>query len=257
LLAQSQLHVDSEDIQSYQDKVVALIESAVNLKTTRVKQKNISEIFDPLTKTQLFKIEGNKEVIEVPSHIFLKILGECETDALGFYDMETGKIFLDREKWCFSTLIHETLHSRSVFSQSLYHSNLEFVADGLTELFVGLILEKALSDCHKQWQTIDDCFHNYYEEKVQTWHYLTFKMSFEPIIRLYFDLSIKNPLKELGKILESTCKNDCADLFANYNPQDRSFYKRFQALLNKAFPTEFTEFMSSDLRDVIKLKQLT
>lgn len=254
--AQSRCSLKANDPKACLAAIVSLIEDVFDLRTNRTKPIGPSEIIDPLTSNVLVKTTPTEEVIEVTPDIFSKIFGHHEEGVLGCYDIPTGKIFLIKEKWCFSTIIHEALHGRSIFSKTPLPSNLEFAIEGITEHLVGVVLKKALPECYKQWQTIDFCFHNYYEEFVKPWYYLSYRMDFRPIIQLYFDLNEKNPIRELGKILERAFDNGCAKLFEGHSPERTSFFQDFRDALGKAFKADFAEFMNTDLRESIILDKL-
>jgi hypothetical protein len=204
----------------------------------------------------LLKMDTTEEIRVVPSYIFPKVIEDYEEGICGSYSVENKRIILNEGQWCFSTLIHETLHSRSVFSKQIYSPNLQFVYEGITELLVGLTLKEKLPECYKQWQTIDNCFHNAYDTFVKPWYFLMHKIDFSPIIQLYFNLNDSHPLKQLGKILEKACNNGFAKLFGNYSPEKNKFFDDFRDVLGKAFPIEFATFFETDLRESILLSSL-
>lgn len=73
----------------------------------------------------------------------------------GVYFSKGNKILLNDEKWCKKTLIHESLHSVSIFN---YPSNSAFFkmtlpfAEGLTEFLTGLLLWRTHNDCYENWR---------------------------------------------------------------------------------------------------------
>ncbi len=213
-------------------------------------------IIDPLTKKILLTIKDAGQAIELEPDCFSRLLEPSENDVTGFYDIEKGIIFLNQGKWCLNTLTHETLHSRSVFSRTPFSANIGFVLEGITELFVGLTFERTLSECNKEWQTIDECFHNDYEEYVKPWHYLQYKFDFLPIEQLYFNHRVRNPIKELGLILERNGCDGCASLFSSYSKNRTAFFEDFKDILGRTFSSEFADFMRTDLRQTIALTEL-
>lgn len=254
--AKKKLSIKGEDVREYYDKVVGLIDSAFNINTVPTRLPIPCQVSDPLTKDVLLSIQDITQVIELDSKTFLRLLEPSDGDVTAFYNIENGIIFLDKEKWCINTLTHETLHSRSVFTKKPFSTNLEFVIEGLTELFAGFTFQRTLTECYTDWQTIDQCFHNNYEEYVKPWHYLHYKFDFLSIEQLFFNQNIQDPLKQLGVILENNGCKGCVKLFSSYSKHRISFFQDFKDLIGRSFTSEFADFMRTDLRETIKLKEL-
>jgi hypothetical protein len=234
---------------------IDLIEKAFHLKTKRAQFASVGQIIDPITK-EVLQTQSISEVIELDSDFFGHLVGIAEVDIAGYYDIQNGTIFLDNKKWCMDTLMHETLHSRSAFSKKPCYPNFDFVIEGITELLVGLVFKRTLLDCYLVWQTIDNCFHNSYDEFVQPWHYLTYKINFDQIIELYFNQRINDPIQELGRILGKSCDKAFEKLFSNYSPTEATFREKFIDLMGKLYGSEFAEFMSTNLKETITLESL-
>jgi len=74
----------------------------------------------------------------------------------GRYYPVGNKILLNHEKWCRKTLIHESLHSVSIFSHpsnsAFFERTLGF-AEGLTEFLTGLLLWRDHNNCYENWRS--------------------------------------------------------------------------------------------------------
>ena len=195
----SKLFSDCTCCQSSLLETVRFIEEAIDVKTSRAKPLCDCEVEDRITSTPMMKLKASQEIVEVSCTKFTRIIGYYEERIAGSYHPKTGRIFLIEGEWCFSNLIHETLHSRSSLSQrDPPPKNLLFVSEGLTELLVGLILKRNISPCYEKWQIVNSCFLSPYAKFVKPWLFLTYKVDLEPIISLYFNAREQNPLEQLG-----------------------------------------------------------
>lgn len=245
----SKFFSNPKDCESCHREAVEFIEEAINVKTSRVKSLKDCGIMDKRTSTLIMELRASQEVVELPFDELTKIIGYRKEGVVGSYHPKTGRIFLIEEEWCFSNLIHETLHSRSAFSKKdLAQSNLLFVSDGLTEFLVGLVLKRKISSCYKKWQIVNDCFLSPYEKWVKPWYYLTSKADFKPIISLYFDVKEQNPLEKLGKVLQELISGEFENIFLNYNPTERMLFDRFKDQLGKVYGKDFADFQDSQTK---------
>ena len=77
----------------------------------------------------------------------------------GLYWIKAGAILLHEPIWCRHTLIHETLHSTSLFCRAFqqYGSinwNLQnSFREGITETITGYILQRNYPECYEAWRT--------------------------------------------------------------------------------------------------------
>ena len=144
-----------------------------------------------------FYLSPEVRIVELKPFDFIKYFSP---NSRGTYNVDSGKIFLHRGKWCRSTILHETLHSVSSLSLNL-QENIDFakknkwIREGLTELFAGYLLYKKYTDCYEAWRTslFQNCTITYPRE-VKFWS--TF-CQFVPITipaKLYF----WNPLQTLN-----------------------------------------------------------
>jgi len=65
------------------------------------------------------------------------------------------KILLKDENWCRKTMLHESLHSVSIFSHSQNWNLFEMTklfAEGLTEFLTGLLLWRLHRNCYENWR---------------------------------------------------------------------------------------------------------
>ena len=165
------------------------------------------EIPDRLFSRIFAKVNDSVEVITVSADEFRRIRGTEYKDprVCSSYDLDSGRIFLVDEKWCYSQLIHEVLHSTYTFSRKeISGSNLRFLFEGLTEFIVGFVLKNKLIDCYRDWRIVspkNPCFSSMYLEFVKPWHYLYGKIDFQEVIKVYFDVQLDNPLKTIDDVL--------------------------------------------------------
>ncbi|MCX6821465.1 MAG: hypothetical protein NTW30_01670 [Candidatus Aenigmarchaeota archaeon] len=179
----------------------------------------------------------------------MKIVRDFDYGIVGSYHPRTGRIFLLEGEWCFSNLVHETLHSRSAFSKTdPPPENLAFVYDGLTELLVGLVLRRKILRCYNIWQIVNSCFLSPYAKFVRPWYYLTLKVDFKPIMSLYFDVKEDYPLEKLGKLLQDLLGKEFENIFLDYDPKERGLFDRFKDQLGRIFPIDFASFQDSQRR---------
>jgi hypothetical protein len=252
----SKLFSDPADCKSSLTEVVEFIDESIHAKTSRAKSLSGCQIKDRTTSIPIMKLKSSQEIVEIPKEKFTRIIGYYEEEIAGSYHPKTGRIFLVEGKWCFSNLIHESLHSRSVFSKrDPPPKNLEFVSEGLTELLVGIVLKRKIPVCYEKWRIVNSCFLSPYEKFVKPWYYIMCKSDLAPIISLYFNVEEQNQLEKLGKLLQQLISSQFENVFLNYDPTERKLFDRFLDQLGKIFPTDFAEFQGSPLTK-IKLDHL-
>lgn len=236
--------ISGSDVQSKLQSVINIIEEALELKTSRAKPAQDCEIQDFVTLRPIMNLKASEDVVEIPLDKLSKIVGYYDETICSSYCSKTGKIFLVAGKWCFSHLIHEALHSRSVFSQERFcEKSTRFVTEGLTELLVGLTLMEKIPDCYRVWCT-NSCFSSDYITFVKPWYYLTFKTDFVQLISLYFDIDQQNPFQKMGKILQNKVDKTIQYIFAKYQTYGTLFFAKFLDELGAIFPKDFAEFQS-------------
>ena len=245
----SKLFSDPKNCQSCLTEVVKLIEESTHVKTNRAKCLCDCVIPNVITSEPILELEESQEIIEIPYSVFMKIVRNFDYGIVGSYHPRTGRIFLLEDEWCFSNLVHETLHSRSAFSKiEVPPKNLEFVYDGLTELLVGLVLRRKIPCCYSMWQFVNSCFLSPYEKYVRTWYYLTLKVDFKRIMSLYFNMKEDYPIQKLGELLQDLLDKEFENIFLGYDPKKRGLFDRFKDQLGKNFPMDFASFQNSQRR---------
>lgn len=230
--------------------VVKCIEDTFKIKTKRAKTLFDCELVEKTTSKKMMKLKACQEVVLLSVDEFSKIAGYSGLGIAGSYHDKTGRTLLIKGEWCFANLIHETLHSRSVFSKKMASSNLDFISEGLTELLVGMVLRKKLPNCFNKWKTASSCFLEPYEKYVKPWYYLTYKKNFERIVNLYFNIDVKAPFDELCRLLFKIHDSDFKNLFNNYQTCNYAFFSSFLDSMGSAFPTDFAEFQGTRLFNI-------
>ena len=107
--------------------------------------------------------------------------------ARGVQDSLVGKIFLQKNNWCRETLLHEALHSLSVFNDLDLRRRYSVFEDGLTEFFVGLILFKKYPDCYSNWllESFAKCSMTH-QRTVRQFYAFSNYISCRTLMKLYF-----------------------------------------------------------------------
>lgn len=87
----------------------------------------------------------------------------------GVYLYNSGTILLHKTRWCRQALIHELLHSTSVFSRSFFKINSQQkewrwdtqrpLREGITETLTGYVINRKYPDCYGNWRynVFDEC----------------------------------------------------------------------------------------------------
>lgn len=73
----------------------------------------------------------------------------------GAYIPRGNKILLEEDNWCRKTMVHESLHSVSIFSDPRNRDRYEMTrlfAEGATEFMTGLLLFRGHTDCYENWR---------------------------------------------------------------------------------------------------------
>ena len=117
------------DLQQDLVNAIHLIEKATMVETSPIKNLSKFVLTDKITTEPMMTLEEKQEILVISSSVFRKINGMTndEYNYAGGYHNKSGRIFLVEDCWCYSNLIHETLHSRSVFSKFQPEHELKFV----------------------------------------------------------------------------------------------------------------------------------
>jgi len=108
--------------------------------------------------------------------------------ARGVYVSALGKVFLRQGRWCRKTLIHESLHSLSVFNVRTDLHPFRFLREGITEFLAGFILFKRYNECYNAWRqkTYPECRIADYERYVRLWCAFCNFVNIKAVAGIYF-----------------------------------------------------------------------
>jgi len=108
--------------------------------------------------------------------------------ARGVYVPALGKVFLRQGKWCWKTLVHEALHSLSVFNVRIDLHQLLFLREGITEFLTGYVLFKRYTECYNAWRkkTYPECRIADYERYVRLWCAFCSFININAVAKIYF-----------------------------------------------------------------------
>lgn len=132
---------------------------------------------------------GANKATELDEFLYDNII---DRGSRGGYKPQHGRIFLRRGSWCRDTLIHETLHSVSIFA---YDQNIRigdrypFLREGLTELLNGHVLWRRYPQCFDAWK--DKTYRQWcslegYEDITRIWYTFCRFVNLGEVERLYF-----------------------------------------------------------------------
>jgi hypothetical protein len=105
-----------------------------------------------------------------------------------------GKIFLIKNRWCLETLIHEMLHSTSVFVERPdLRSRCDDLMNGLTEFYAGYLMYNHWRECYDAWkrETYDICSVTY-SPFVKLWAAMCHFINIKELANIYFWLGHSN-----------------------------------------------------------------
>jgi len=179
---------------------------------------------------QLVRTHGNTVPIIIPASQRLAVYPEYVVKELfhtrpdmilkGLTLYSHGKILLNRERWCVETLLHEVLHSVSVFGQRLdLLFPYERFIEGLTECYTQFLLARSYSRVHGRCLLTQDtyCTLTYPYETI-IWCAIADVIGYQKLNRIYFWQG----------------RNDWETLFQDLVLHVRKTYPRFQNILTAA-----------------------
>lgn len=180
----------STSIEHYQDEALGDIRSSLHVQATygipndeldtvryRIEARDAGALFLRDVRTgRGFFLGAPKRVFVIANHIWIanqRLTGPSRRR--GVYLYEPAVILLNEPIWCRKTLIHETLHSASLYSRifSIFPDitrNHYQLIEGITECLVGYVLLDRHPDCYKNWKTnqMDRCSISYIN-RVKLW----------------------------------------------------------------------------------------
>lgn len=235
-----------KDIEGILDYLVGVIDKSAQRNTTRVNEILECEVRSCHTGELVLKTSSTERIIELTRSDWRNVFGQNRLGVVALYLPRDGKIYLHKDEWCLCNILHEILHSRSVFSKKNGpHINLKFVYEGITELLTGWILRSHFKECFESWSKTTTCFLKLYERWVKIWNYFSSKVGIEKIADIYFDTHHKEPLKNILQLAIKKGYN-MKNVFTPYNP-NINLESRFTNELSNAFGTDFDEYLASDL----------
>ena len=108
----------------------------------------------------------------------------------GLYNPNTNELILNKGHWCRKTLIHETLHAASYFSQEEYerlNEKIRILIEGMTEFLQGYIMYKEYPECYKAWVN-------------QKYPICSLPITYEPATQAFAALARHVPIREITKL---------------------------------------------------------
>ena len=107
--------------------------------------------------------------------------------ARGLHLPSFGKILLHQDNWCRKTLIHEALHSLSVFNVRSDLLRYRFLCEGITEFLTGYILFRKYSKCYEAWrqERFAECKVTY-KRQARLWCVFCNFIGIKEVVKIYF-----------------------------------------------------------------------
>ncbi len=132
-------------------------------------------------------IPASSRIYEVPKSIWPNVFPRYRR-ARGLYKSSFGKILLHQDNWCRKTLLHEALHSVSVFNIRSDLRRYLFLNEGMTEFFTGYILFHKYPECHQAWKQriYPECKIAAYKPQVRLWCAFCNFISIKEVVKIYF-----------------------------------------------------------------------
>ena len=239
-----------QKLDTIREEIMALITINTGIPVEDANASEEYKIYDLTTPTLLRHLPGDGKIHIISSEHIRYGFGRNPQLIQGFYNAEKGKILLNSMNCCFSTLIHETLHSISNFSRNYsILSCHEFPCEGFTELITGYIicgcadsLQMVLpNDCCQWWRPPRGCFLSRYRTDMIISDFITKKIGQKEFLSIYLDSKIENPIEELTNKIRDTGIDFSIDVW--------DFTKaivgrrRIQEELTRCYGNDFTDFM--------------
>lgn len=113
----------------------------------------------PMARTII--IESSQNIIELDAISIVTNFPDMKDKIQGlkgFYDSGSGKIILNKNRWCIKTVIHETLHACSL-QQTIPNLSERYrnFFEGLTEFYTGYVLSREYPNSYNNcWRILND-----------------------------------------------------------------------------------------------------
>lgn len=118
-------------------------------------------IFNPNRQPDRIPFEGNQRAWSIDNTSWNLPVNRpyfISNTFRGFYNYDSGSIFLHHPIWCRHTIIHEVLHSVSIFTRffktyisiAQWNLHIPFI-EGINECLTGIILQRRYPNCYDYW----------------------------------------------------------------------------------------------------------
>lgn len=201
---------------------------------------------DPLT--------GSGRFLDAPQRIFVVSDSEWRASQYltghpgrrGISSYDTAAILLhengdNRNSWCRKTLIHEILHSVSLYSRIWDRfPNImrlrRFFREGITECLTGYILLKRHKECYEEWKTnkLFRCTISY-QQHVRTWCSFCQCVGIKDLAKFYLSTQ-ENPVEAWQQLVQSVHAKSFKKFNYQLNPNSAFREPQFRQICINSFP---------------------
>lgn len=208
---------------------------------------------------------GSKTSVVIPSEQRCVVLTEHEMiangsgiDIKGFYNLNTGKIFFNRNWLCIETIYHELLHSVSIPSvkHDVNARHLDFY-EGLTEFYTGYLLSKNYGQCYNDcWKLKSEKACQFtYDQQTRIWTAFCHCINIRETVPIYF-YNNSNDWELIFQSFIDRIRTLGYPSFTNIlkNPKSRPSWVTFHQECLKNFGSKYKEiYDSSDIMDLTNI----
>lgn len=209
---------------------------------------------DPLTRSGRF--------LEAPQRIFVVSDSEWRANPhltgppgwRGCYNYPIAAILLhengdNKNSWCRETLIHETLHSVSLYSRiwdgfpNIMRLR-RFFREGITECLTGYLLLKRHKECYEEWKTnkLYRCTISY-EQHVRTWCSFCQCVGIKDLAKFYLSTQ-EGPVEAWQQLVESIHAKSSKKFNYQLNPNSAFREPQFRQICINSFPDFKATYLS-------------
>lgn len=175
-------------------------------------------------RTGIF-IPKEMQIFQLDYHTYSQI---ADPSTRGIHDIPSRKIILQETKWCKKTIIHECLHSVSIFSSNSAVTEgfqVRSLKEALTEFLTGYVLyKKHKQSCYFNWKTkrFSQWCDVSYNDGVKTLCALSEWLSISEFVRLYMWSPSSNwhsSWSRFSEKIKQVCRNfeDGYETWKKYN----------------------------------------
>ncbi|MCD6164248.1 MAG: hypothetical protein J7J30_02265 [Candidatus Odinarchaeota archaeon] len=165
----------------------------------------------------------------------------------GLYNPNTNELILNKGHWCRKTLIHETLHAASYFSQEEYerlNEKIRILIEGMTEFLQGYIMYKEYPECYKAWIN-------------QKYPICSLPITYEPATQAFAALARHVPIREITKLYiwqpNTNWHTQYKKFLNKYNIEDVILTKKAKIKINitYTFINALTKTFGNEIKELI------